>query len=81
MSMYDDIDAIWAKMERKPGESDEDFALRLYGAQMDVYSANAGTDIYKPFELLDEETRAGWIERARTHSVDGHLQENQEVSS
>lgn len=76
MSATDDVKYQQSLMRRKVGESDESFARRLFAMQVEVYSANAGTDLDQDregqpglrFDTLDAETRSGWIESAKRHT-------------
>ena len=75
MGLFDDIAYQMSRIQRKPDESNESLAKRLYKVQMDVYSANAGSDIIGMglsdpfrFENLDPNTQKDWIEKAKTYN-------------
>jgi hypothetical protein len=71
MSVFDDVANLQKDVRRKPGESDEHLAHRLFNLQMEVYSANAGSTLYDPilsFPALKKEdpgTYEDWIEKAK----------------
>jgi hypothetical protein len=54
-----DIRREWGKVRRRPGESIESVAAKLYEAQMRVYGREG------PFEWLPESFRAQWIALAK----------------
>ena len=45
MSAIEDVKYQLGQMRRRPGDSDEKFAIRLFSMQIEVYSANAGRDL------------------------------------
>lgn len=67
MSIFDDIKYQQSKITRNPSESDYSLAKRLFGVQMEVYSANSGSDLYTvdSFDRLGVELQNKWIETAR----------------
>jgi len=56
---------VLSGMERDPGESDEDFAIRRYNMQMEIYSAYAMTDLWRPFWELPKDIQKQWIDGVR----------------
>ena len=73
MSVVADVEYQLSQMKREAGETDKDFAIRLFGRQMEVYSANAGRDLWdgtpeEEFARFSAEARASWIERAKKQS-------------
>ncbi len=75
MGLFDDVAYQMSMIQRQPGESNESLARRLYKVQMDVYSANAGSDIISMglsdpfrFENLDPIVQKDWIEKAKTYN-------------
>lgn len=71
-SVFNDIEHQLSQMKRAQGESDEEFAERLYQRQTDVYAANIGRDCWEPgcdrtnsFAALKPSVRAGWIKMAK----------------
>jgi len=66
MGATDDVKYQLSQARREPGETDEKLARRLFYLQMEVYSANAGRDLYEggDFERLDPQVQEQWIEKA-----------------
>ena len=68
MTVFTETERYLESIERRPNESVEEYAARLYKANMDCYSAHAGRDLAIPFSELNWLTRRNWIRRAKRQS-------------
>lgn len=75
LRLEEDIAYQLSLVRREPDEDDEHLAERLYHAQMEVLSANAGRDLVMlsdpldPFQFknLKPEFREDWIQKAKMY--------------
>jgi len=65
MGAVQHVREVLSEMKRSKGETDEEFAERRYNMQMEIYSAYAMTDLWKPFWQLPEKIQKQWIKGVR----------------
>lgn len=66
MSASKDVDYQLNKLRQRLGETVEQLAARGFYLQMEIYSANAMTDLVSEgdWDLLDDENRQSWLDWA-----------------
>lgn len=61
-----DVKAYLDNLRPKVGQSVESFARSGLGWQIEIYSANAGSDIpFLEWDEINDEARSSWLEWAR----------------
>lgn len=64
-SATDTVSKVCGRMTPGKGESAEDFAMRLYDMQMEIYSAYSMSDLWTPFAGLSTKIQKQWVASAK----------------